>query len=84
MNLKILKVLLFSYLSCFKFMGNPGVDENDCSHFEFTDPVLEMLNERLESLPKKETINYFDQALFECLIFEINGKNWYALEDYQK
>ena len=64
--------------------SNLGFDQDGYFHFNFTEPVLEMLNERLSDLPAKVAPFSFNQGQFEALVNQINELGWCELTDLEK
>lgn len=85
-----LKKLLFVALSGLGISFNawcdgvPEFDKDGYFHFNFTQPVLDMLAERLADLPEKIEPFSFNQEQFEGLVKKINEIGWCELNNSEK
>lgn len=63
---------------------NPRFDEEGRFLFCFTEPVKDMLNERLDGLNVSQEYFVFSQERFENLVDKINKWGWCELDDLEK
>ena len=66
------------------FGEKPGFNEEGRFLFRFTEPVLEMLNERLEGLKGEQKNFTFSQERFEKLVDKTNNWGWCELNNDEK
>ena len=66
------------------FGEQPGFNEEGRFLFRFTEPVLEMLNERLEGLKGEQKNFTFSQERFEKLVDKTNNWGWCELNNDEK
>ncbi len=82
---KLLSVVMGFCFALNVFGGEtPRFDKAGRFLFCFTDPVKDMLNERLENLNVSQKYFVFTQERFEELVDKINEWGWCELDDIEK